>query len=291
MMSLTHPLILLGLFIAGLIVGSFLNVVIYRLPRMMQHQWQQQCEALLATESATDQNEESETTFNLALPHSHCPHCKTPIKPWHNIPLLGWLLLRGRCVSCQQKISPRYPLVELAAGVLTVICALYFPVWLPFLATLGVSYALLCLTLIDAEHQLLPDVITLPLLWAGLLFNALAPTPFAVLPDAVLGAAAGYGVLWLLYHSHRALTGKEGMGYGDFKLTAAAGAWLGWQALPLLLLLSAGVGAVIGLVMLRRAKAGQNTPIAFGPYLAAAFWISLIWGEVLREKYLLLFTL
>lgn len=289
---LTHPLVLFALFVLGTIIGSFLNVVVYRLPVMLKRQWQQQCEAYLAAEQGNKANPpESTNTFNLALPHSHCPHCQTPIKPWHNLPIIGYFLLKGRCHACQEHIPARYPWIEFIAGVIAVIATLHFTVSAQFIAAIGISYTLLCLALIDVDHQLLPDTLTLPLMWAGLLFNTLSSHAFAAPSDAILGAVIGYLLLWVIYQVHKTLTGKEGMGYGDFKLTAAAGAWLGWQALPLLLLLAAGAGALIGILILIKKRQGRDTPIAFGPYLAAAFWISLFWGDTLREQYLPLFAL
>src|SRR5690606_18969180 len=219
---------------------------------------------------------------------SSCPSCGARIAPHHNVPVLSYLWLRGRCAHCGGRISPRYPIVEAVTAALTAVVAIVFgPSW-QFVAAAGFTWALLALALIDLDHQLLPDSITLPLLWAGLLVNVPpvdgAPL-FADVSSAVIGAAAGYLSLWLVFHLFKLLTGKEGMGYGDFKLLAALGAWLGWQMLPLVVLLSAAVGAVVGIVMLIAAGKSRQTPICFGPYLAAAGWIALLWGESLLDWY------
>ncbi|HKK22734.1 MAG TPA: A24 family peptidase, partial [Pseudohaliea sp.] len=237
-------------------------------------QWQRDCRELLAGGEAPADEPPS---FSLAYPPSHCPVCEARIRPWHNIPLLSYLALRGRCAACKARISPRYPLVEAATGAASVAVALYFAPGLTAAAALTFSWALIALTGIDIDHQLLPDDITLPLLWAGLLFNLL--TGAVPLPDAVLGAAAGYLLLWSVYWLFKLLTGKEGMGYGDFKLLAAIGAWLGWQVLPLVILLSSLVGAVVGVAGMVLLGRGRDVPIPFGPYLAAAGWIALLWGD------------
>jgi len=275
----------------GLIVGSFVNVVAYRLPLMMERAWREQC-----AESAAADDESpsvSSKTFNLLWPPSTCPHCGTRIAPWHNIPVVSYLWLRGRCASCRERISPRYPIVEASAAILGVIVALVFgPTW-QMVAALGFTWTLLALTLIDLDHQLLPDSITLPLLWAGLLvalFSIDGEPLFADLRSAVIGAAAGYVSLWSVYWLFKLATGKEGMGYGDFKLLAAIGAWLGWQMLPLVILLSAAVGAVLGSLTLLAAGRSRQTPIPFGPYLAAAGWIAMLWGERIVDAYFGLMT-
>lgn len=275
-----------GLF--GLIIGSFLNVVAYRLPLMMERAWRAQCAEL------TDGGDVgAEPAANLLWPPSSCPQCGQRIRPWHNVPVLSYLWLRGRCASCGERISPRYPIVEAFAALLGVVVALVLgPTW-QTVAALAFTWALLALTLIDIDHQLLPDSITLPLLWAGLLLGV-APFGgeplFADLRSSVIGAAAGYLSLWSVYHLFKLVTGKEGMGYGDFKLLAAIGAWLGWQMLPLVILLSAAVGAVVGSLMLLAAGKSRQTPIPFGPYLAAAGWIALLWGEQIVDAYLGLIT-
>lgn len=278
--SLYPALFIGGCLVLGLMVGSFLNVVIYRLPRMMEQAWQTECRQLLNEPGKTPATE----SLNLAFPASHCPACQAPLKPWHNVPVLSYLALRGRCAGCQTHISPRYPIVEVAGGLLAGWAAWQFGVGWPLLAVLVLLWGLLCLTVIDLDHQLLPDQITLPLLWLGLLVNT--QTLFVSLGDAVWGAAAGYLVLWSVYQLFRLVTGKEGMGYGDFKLLALLGAWLGWQMLPLIILLSSLVGAVVGSAMLFVQRKGRGTPIPFGPYLAAAGVIALFWGEALVSGYL-----
>jgi leader peptidase (prepilin peptidase)/N-methyltransferase len=264
----------------GLVVGSFLNVVAYRLPRMMEAQWRSECAALLAQELPA----QDAPPRNLIWPSSRCPHCDTPIKPWHNIPLLGYLWLRGRCAACSAPIGLRYPLVELGAAVLSL--AVWFTAESPLAlgASLLLVWALLVLTVIDIDHQLLPDSITLPLLWAGLLFNLYGG--WVPLADAVLGAAFGYLLLWSVYWLFKLLTGKEGMGYGDFKLLAALGAWLGWQQLPLIVLLSSLVGAVVGIALMVLRRRGRDVPMPFGPYLAAAAVLALLYGEPLMQWWL-----
>ena len=222
--------------------------------------------------------------MSLASPNSHCPHCKASIPPWHNIPVLSYLMLGGKCAQCGTRISPRYPLVELTTGLMTMALAYHLAPSAALVGTMLFTWCLIALTMIDVDHQLLPDDITLPLLWLGLLFN-LSGT-FVSLQDAVIGAMAGYLVLWGVYWLFKLLTGKEGMGYGDFKLLAALGAWLGWQALPLIILLSSLVGAVCGIALMLIKSRGKEIPIPFGPYLAAAGWIALLWGESLTTAYL-----
>ena len=269
----------LCLFSLGLVVGSFLNVVIYRLPLMMETRWRKDCCELLEV-----QQEQEAPRLTLATPNSHCPHCGTAIKPWHNIPVLSYLLLRGKCATCGAGISLRYPTVELVTGLLTLCLAWYFPFSWALLGAVLFTWALLVLTMIDMDHKLLPDDITLPLLWMGLLFN-LGGT-YVSLADAVVGAMAGYLILWSVYWLFKLVTGKEGMGYGDFKLLAALGAWLGWQALPLIILLSSLVGAVCGIALIIIKGRGREIPIPFGPYLAAAGWICLLWGDDIMSRYL-----
>ena len=272
-------LVPLGLFCFGLALGSFLNVVIYRLPLMMESRWRRECCELLELET-----EKADAPLNLATPNSHCPHCKAPIRPWQNIPLLSYVVLRGRCAACGQPISPRYPLLELATGLMTMALAWHFPPGAALLGAALFTWALIALAMSDIDHQLLPDDLTLPLLWLGLLCN-LGGT-YASLPEAVVGAMAGYLILWCVYHAFRLLTGKEGMGYGDFKLLAALGAWLGWQALPLVILLSSLAGAVIGIALMVIKRRGREIPIPFGPYLALAGWIALLWGDAIMARYL-----
>jgi len=272
-------LVPLSLLLLGLLVGSFLNVVIYRLPLMMESRWRRDCCELLEID-----REKQEAPLNLATPNSHCPHCKAAIKPWQNIPLLSYLLLGGKCSVCAQPISTRYPLLELTTGLMTMILAWYFQLSPALLGAVIFTWSLIALTMIDIDHQLLPDDITLPLLWLGLLLNLNAT--YVSLPEAVIGAMAGYLILWGVYQVFRLLTGKEGMGYGDFKLLAALGAWMGWQALPLIILLSSLVGAIMGIAMMIIKRRGRDIPIPFGPYLAMAGWIALLWGDDIMARYL-----
>ncbi|MCP5149455.1 MAG: prepilin peptidase [Chromatiales bacterium] len=285
----------------GLLVGSFLNVVVHRLPRMMERDMRAECAALQAADvaaaggapgaaAAQAAAPHDDTPYNLVVPRSRCPHCERPIRAIENIPVLSWLALRGRCAGCGAPIALRYPAVELLCGVLTAAVAWHFGFGLIALAAMGITWALIALAFIDLDTQLLPDAITLPLLWAGLAFNLLAPRAggmaFATLGDAVIGAMAGYLVLWTVYHAFRLLTGKEGMGYGDFKLLAALGAWMGWLALPLVILLSSLVGAVVGIALIALRGHERNVPIPFGPYIAAAGWIALLWGGDILAWYL-----
>ena len=283
--------------IVGLLVGSFLNVVIHRVPLMLEREWKAQAAELLMDGGAggpagtTTAPAQPVAPFNLVTPPSRCPSCQAPIRPWQNIPVVSWLLLRGRCRACAAPISVRYPLVELLTAVLSGWVAWHFGFTGATLCALGVTWALIALTGIDIDHQLLPDGITLPLLWAGLLAAVLlgpvAGLPLPVAPkDAILGACAGYLSLWLVYHAFRLLTGKEGMGYGDFKLYAALGAWLGWKLLPLVILLSAGTGAVIGIAMILLRGRDRSAPMPFGPYLATAGWIAMLYGDSLLDTYL-----
>jgi leader peptidase (prepilin peptidase)/N-methyltransferase len=261
----------------GLIVGSFLNVVILRLPRMMELAWQQDCRETLNLPT------EPQEKLSLISPPSRCNGCGSRIKPWQNIPVVSWVLLRGRCAQCKTAVSVQYPLVETFTGVMFAVCATKFG-WSPQLLTaLVFTAALITLTVIDLRTQLLPDAITLPLLWFGLLIS-FWPL-FADMPSALAGAMAGYLSLWSVYQLFRLITGKEGMGYGDFKLLAALGAWLGWQSLPMIILLSSVVGATIGIGLIVFRRQGKDIPIAFGPYLATAGWIALIWGDALRAAY------
>ncbi|WP_415753513.1 prepilin peptidase [Pseudomonas leptonychotis] len=263
----------------GLLIGSFLNVVVYRLPKMMQRDWREQAREILELPA-----EAQAATFNLVLPNSSCPHCAHEIKPWENIPVISYLFLRGKCSSCKAPISPRYPLVELTCGLLSAYIAWHFGFTWQAGGMLLLTWGLLAMSLIDADHQLLPDSLVLPLLWLGLIANNFGL--FTSLEDALWGAIAGYLSLWSVYWLFKLVTGKEGMGYGDFKLLAMLGAWGGWQVIPLTILLSSLVGAVLGLLMLRLRNAETSTPIPFGPYLAIAGWIALLWGEQITASYL-----
>ena len=263
----------------GLLIGSFLNVVVYRLPKMLMHDWRMQAREVLDMPAQPEAE-----TFNLILPNSSCPHCDHEIKPWENIPLVSWLFLRGKCSNCKEAISIRYPLVELACGLFSAVIAWQFGVSWEALAMLVLTWGLLSMSLIDADHQILPDVLVLPLLWLGLILNSFGL--FTSLSDALWGAVIGYMSLWSIFWLFKLITGKEGMGYGDFKLLALIGAWGGWQVLPLTILLSSVLGAVIGIVILRLQRNGYSNPIPFGPYLAAAGWVALIWGEQITSSYL-----
>ena len=287
----TDPALFAGFaFLLGLIVGSFLNVVIYRLPIMLEREWRSQAAEVLAS-STTPSNTTPAAKFNLIIPRSACPNCKAPIKAWQNIPVVSWLVLRGRCASCKVKISVRYPAVELATGVLSAWVAWHFGLGAPAACALLVTWALIALTGIDIDHQLLPDNLTLPLMWAGLLAAVvIGPKTGSALPvstlDALIGAMTGYVSLWLVFHAFRLITGKEGMGYGDFKLFAALGAWLGWKLLPLVILLSAATGALLGIAMILLRGRDRSAPMPFGPYLAAAGWLAMMYGDSLIDVYL-----
>ncbi|MGK8174647.1 prepilin peptidase [Aeromonas dhakensis] len=270
-------------FLFSLMIGSFLNVVIHRLPIILEREWQAEYLSYFNPETQLQQEER----YNLMVPRSACPHCGHAITAVENIPLLSWLWLKGRCRECQAPISPRYPLVELLTALLSLVVAATFPPGWGLLAALLLTWVLVALTFIDLDKMLLPDQLTLPLLWGGLLFNLAGG--FAPLADAVIGTMAGYLMLWSLYKAFKLLTGKEGMGYGDFKLLAALGAWLGWQALPIVLLLSSLVGAFIGIGLILLRNHHPNKPIPFGPYLAIAGWIALLWGDTIIRWYLTTF--
>jgi len=285
------PITLLGaVVLLGLIVGSFLNVVAYRLPIMMELAWRAQC-AELDPNAVPVPAHARNGRFDLAWPPSTCPSCGQRIAAIHNVPVLSYLALRGRCAGCGYRISFRYPSVETAAAILGVVVAYAFgPTW-QTVAALGFTWSLLALTLIDLDHKLLPDSITLPLLWAGVVIAAfpVGDKPlFTDLHSSVVGAVAGYLSLWTVYQLFKLITGKEGMGYGDFKLLAAIGAWLGWQKLPLVILLSAVVGSVVGVGLIAGGRS-RHVPIPFGPYLAAAGWVALVFGERLIRLYADLF--
>jgi len=266
--------------ILGLLIGSFLNVVIYRLPRMLDTQWTTQCREFLKLEQST----ETSTAFNLSLPRSHCLHCLAEIPAWRNVPLLSYLLQKGRCHNCNESISIRYPLIELASALISLFLAWHYGAVAQLIPALFFSWALMALFVIDLQHQLLPDQITLPLLWTGLLFNMQGM--FSSLEMAVLGAVIGYLSLWLVYHAYRLLRGKHGFGYGDFKLLAAIGAWTGWSSIPVIILISSLSGAIVGILLILFARHQYDKPISFGPYLAMAGWISLLWGDSIIQAYI-----
>lgn len=282
-MLLSTPLLISALAaVIGLLVGSFLNVVIYRLPLMMQRNWRRECTEYLQISSEETQPEEE--PFNLVFPLSRCPRCNTPIKPYQNIPVISYLFLKGKCAACSKPISSRYPLIEAFTAITSAMVAWHFGYTPQTVFALALTWSLIALSVIDIDHHLLPDSITLPILWLGMglsLFSLFTDTH-----ASIIGAISGYLALWLIYHLFKLATGKEGMGYGDFKLLALFGAWLGWQYLPVIILLSSLVGAVIGLVMIIVVKRDYTIPIPFGPYLAAAGWIALLWGNDINRLYL-----
>ncbi len=271
---------LFAIAILSLTVGSFLNVVIYRLPVMMEREWKQQCHDLFGSQAPEEENE----TFNLFLPASQCRGCGHKIRSWENIPILSYLFLKGRCSGCGAIISPRYPIIEFATGLLSVIVAWHFGFSWQTAAALLLTWSLIALSMIDFDHKLLPDNIVLPFLWIGLLVNLNGL--FTDLPSAIIGAMAGYLSLWSIFWLFKLVTKKEGMGYGDFKLLALFGAWLGWQYLLQIVLLSSLVGALVGVSLVLIFGRDRSIPIPFGPYLATAGWISLLWGEEINQAYL-----
>jgi leader peptidase (prepilin peptidase)/N-methyltransferase len=280
-----------SVYLLGLMIGSFLNVVIYRLPIILERDWRSQATDLLHPSGDASADPTPLERFTLSTPRSACPKCKAPITALQNIPVVSWLVLHGRCASCKAKISARYPVVELATGVLSAWVAWHFGFGASAACALLVTWALIALTGIDIDHQLLPDNITLPLLWAGLLAAVVVgPVAGAALPvspkDALIGASAGYISLWLVFHLFKLVTGKEGMGYGDFKLFAALGAWLGWKVLPMIIVLSAATGAVLGILMIALKGRDRRAPMPFGPYLAAAGWLAMMYGDWLLNGYL-----
>ena len=283
----------------GLVIGSFLNVVILRLPRIMEREWRLECAELMGDEDSKDSKDlgddddamdiaasstDDMPAVTLSRPGSSCPDCGHRIRPWENIPVASFLLLRGRCSHCGARISWRYPLIETLTAVLSLVVIWQFGPTLPGAFALLLTWGLIALAMIDADTQLLPDSITLPLLWLGLLLSVWAV--FVDSQTAIIGAVAGYMTLWLVFHLFRLLTGKEGMGRGDFKLLALFGAWLGWQSLPQILLLSTIPGALFGIALIASGRSERRAPIAFGPFLAIAGWISLVWGDAITQAYL-----
>jgi len=285
----------------GLVVGSFLNVVIHRLPIMMENEWQASFEEMAAQpsgETATlatpdgstetlnvggEHDANSAEKFNLATPRSRCPNCNTQITWWQNLPVLSYVMLRGQCSGCAERISARYPIIEVVTMLLSLLVAVQFGATMQGVLGIIVTWFLISMTMIDFDHQLLPDSLTLPLMWIGLLAS-LVPI-FTDVRSAVIGAAAGYLILWSIYQAFKIITGKEGMGYGDFKLLAALGALLGWQVLPMVILLSSLVGAIVGVTLIAITGRDKNIPIPFGPYLAAAGWLAMVWGDQLSAFY------
>lgn len=278
LLEASTPLFVAVCALLGLIVGSFLNVVIYRLPVMMQRSWESQCQELLELEQATH------APFNLATPDSRCPHCGSHITALENIPVVSYLIQRGRCKHCHESISLRYPLIELFTAILSAAVAWHFGFgWQAAFAVL-LTWALIAMSFIDIDHQLLPDDITLPFLWLGLTLSLFGF--YTDMSSAIIGAVAGYLSLWSVFHIFKLVTGKEGMGYGDFKLLALFGAWFGWQSLPLIIILSSLVGAVLGISMILVLGRNKQQPIPFGPYLAAAGWIAMLWGHDITQAYI-----
>ncbi|NOY73512.1 MAG: prepilin peptidase [Gammaproteobacteria bacterium] len=273
--------------VLGLLVGSFLNVVIHRLPKMMEQDWGAQCREFLQLED-TGLKESKDNPYNLITPCSNCTQCQNPIAAYDNIPVLSYLFLRGKCRHCKTPISLRYPMIEILTAIFSVMVAWEFGLTWAMGAALILTWCLIALSMIDFDTQLLPDNITLPLLWLGLGLSLFSI--FTDMQSSIIGAMAGYLSLWSIYHIFRLITGKEGMGYGDFKLFAVLGAWLGWQCLPIVILLSSLVGAVVGLSMIVLQGRDKNTPIPFGPYIAIAGWIYLIWGNEINHAYFQFFS-
>ncbi len=282
------PILFIGIsFVLALLIGSFLNVVIYRLPIMMEREWRAQCEEIAETPAV----ELPTGRFDLVAPRSRCPACGHTITAMQNIPVISYLVLGGKCAGCQAPISRRYPIIELLSAVMTAIVAWRFGFGWEAAAAILMTWALIAISVIDIDHQIIPDSISLPLIWAGLFLSlfhesAGAEILFVDPGTAIAGGLAGYLSLWSIYHLFRLLTGKEGMGYGDFKLLAALGAWLGWQMLPLIILLSAFVGAIVGVALIAFKRQDRSAPIPFGPYLAAAGWIAMLYGPQIIDGYL-----
>lgn len=277
-----HPAFFLAaVFLFSLMVGSFLNVVILRLPVMMKQEWREECCEFLELKT---EEEQQTSAFNLVVPRSRCPNCQHLITALENIPVISYLFLKGRCKECGTRISLRYPAIELLTALASVSVAYYFGVTIQTLFAIILTWALIALSFIDIDEQLLPDNITLPFLWLGILLNLFGV--FTTLQASVIGAMLGYGTLWTVYIIFKLVTGKEGMGHGDFKLLGLLGAWFGWQVLPLIIVMSSLVGAVIGIAMIVLKSRDRNIPIPFGPYLAIAGWISMIWGPYIMATYL-----
>ena len=288
MFTESTPLFIAAVFAFFLIIGSFLNVVIYRLPIMMEREWREQCEEIAKTPA---EQKLPTGRVDLIVPRSRCPSCGTLIKAWQNIPVVSYLLLGGKCSNCKESISARYPVVEMLTALLAALCAWRFGAGPEAIMAIVLTLALVVVAMIDADTQLIPDSIVLPLMWIGLAMSLYHPlagaeTLFISPRDAIVGAMAGYLSLWSIYWLFKLVTGKEGMGYGDFKLLAALGAWLGWQHLHVIILMSAVVGAIVGISMMAVRKHERSAPIPFGPYLAAAGWITMLWGSDIWNLYL-----
>jgi leader peptidase (prepilin peptidase)/N-methyltransferase len=274
------PVVLIFAGRLGLLIGSLLKVVIHRVPVMMEREWRSQCAEMLDPEAKPEQQQ----AYNLVVPRSRCPKCDHQITALENVPVLSYLALKGRCSECGWRISLRYPIIELLTGLLSVLVVWRFGISAAAGGALLLTWALIALSAIDFDTQYLPDSITLPFLWLGLAFNVAGI--YTTTQASVLGAIVGYLALWSVYHLFRLVTGKEGMGYGDFKLLALFGAWLGWSAVPLIVFLSAFVGAIVGIALITLRGHDRNIPIPFGPYLAVAGWIALMWGEQLLDAYI-----
>ena len=268
--------------VLGLVIGSFLNVVIHRLPVILKNNWSRQCRELL--EPDHDEHDATKQPYNLLRPSSHCPSCGHRIRAIENIPVVSYIFLKGRCAACHTRIPPRYPIIELATAILSVFTALHFGYTQQTVAALAFTWMIIPLCVIDYDEQLLPDCITLPLLWAGLALSL--ANIFIDSQASIIGAMSGYLCLWVVYHLFKLATGKEGMGYGDFKLLAAIGAWVGWQALPVVILFSSVVGAITGISLIAVKGRQRSQPIPFGPFLASAGWITLLWGQDILNLYL-----
>lgn len=287
LLSGSAPIFVAVVFAFTLLIGSFLNVVIHRLPIMMEREWREQADELQKT---PPEHDIPEGRFDLVVPRSRCPICGELITALQNIPVISYLFLKGRCVSCKTSISARYPLVELMTAILATFCAWHFGFGWEALLAIILTVTLVAISMIDADTQLIPDSIVLPLMWLGLGMSLFHPmtgsgTLFISPTDAIVGAIAGYLTLWSIFWLFKLVTGKDGMGYGDFKLLAALGAWLGWQQLPVIIMMSAVVGAVISIAMVVVRSKDRSIPIPFNPYLAAAGWISMLWGESIRNTY------
>lgn len=268
----------------GLIIGSFLNVVIYRLPKMLEQGWYQECREFLADELKHPPSNQSQEKLTLSTPSSTCPHCAHKIRFYENVPIISWLILGGKCSQCKNKISARYPTIEAVTGLLSLIIAMHFGVSMLTLFALVLTWGLISLTMIDFDHMLLPDQITLPLLWLGLIVNLHGT--IVPLEQAVIGAIAGYLSLYSVFWLFKLITGKEGMGFGDFKLVAVFGAWIGWQLLPLLILMASALGAIVGLSLILIKGQSKEQAIPFGPYIAIAGWVCFLWGQSMWDWYL-----
>jgi leader peptidase (prepilin peptidase)/N-methyltransferase len=278
----TPALFYTSVVVLGLVIGSFLNVVIHRLPVVLKNNWSRQCRELL--EPDHDENDATKQPYNLLRPGSHCPACGHRIRAIENIPVVSYIFLKGRCAACHSRIPPRYPIIEIATAILSVFAALHFGYTLQTAAALAFTWMIIPLCVIDYDEQLLPDCITLPLLWAGLALSL--ANIFIDSQASIIGAMSGYLCLWVVYHLFKLATGKEGMGYGDFKLLAAIGAWVGWQALPVVILFSSVVGAITGISLIAVKGRQRSQPIPFGPFLASAGWITLLWGQDILNLYL-----